>query len=227
MTTNLPAKVISMLFALSLAGNADEEKFSESMERVLTVDFFELAKSMGDTSEAGQNEAAMLQVEARRIRTESRLAKQSMRRVVVMAYWRRALNLWYDAQYDMIYLLEGGGTMWFHIMARNDIEVEEFLEEIADLFPTESAEVPEAVGKRLRQLIEKTDTQFKNAEAAAKKHGTLDAKAIKAVRTRLDKAQMELQNVFRHAGDKETAEKILAECSRYVTSFDEVINVAE
>ena len=135
------------------------------MERVLALDNFSLAESLGDTSEAGQNDAARLQAEARRIRMETRLAKQSVRRVIVAAGWRRALNLWYDAQYEMIYLHKGGGTMCLHSMARNDIEVEEFLEGVVDGLQVEPSEVSEEIQTRLQTLFDELNARSDKLES--------------------------------------------------------------
>ena len=194
------------------------------MERVLAMDNFALAESLGDTSEAGQNDATRIQADARRIRTETRLAKQSMRRVIVAAGWRRALNLWYDAQYEMIYLHEGGGTMWLHSMVRNDIEVEEFLEGVVDGLPVEPSEVSEEIQTRLQTLFNESNARLKQAAATAGQHRAMNDNVVKSIQTRLETAQMELQHAFQFAGDKATAEKFLNECIKHAKNWNEVLD---
>lgn len=215
---------LSCLLALCINAVGEEKKPDDTMERVLALDNFALAESLGDTSEAGQNDAARLQAGARRIRTETRLAKQSMRRVIVAAGWRRALNLWYDAQYEMIYLHEGGGTMWLHFMARNVIQVEEFLEGVADGLPVEPSEVSEEIQTRLQTLFDESNARLKQAAASARKHRALNDTVVERNQTRLKSAQMELQHAFQFAGDKATTEKLLNECSKYADIWDVVLD---
>lgn len=75
-------------------------------------DFFTLAQELGDTSVAGENEAARLMAAAKRIQTETRVASKSMRRVMILGEWRAALKHWEDLQLQLVLFWSGGGSMF-------------------------------------------------------------------------------------------------------------------
>ncbi len=105
---------------LSLAAAEPAKKphtLDDSQAHVLQSDWLDLARELGDESEAGQDEAARLQAAAKRIQTESRVAGKSMRRVIILNEWRETLNRWEDLQLELVCLWNGGGTLYHHMMA--------------------------------------------------------------------------------------------------------------
>lgn len=101
-------------------------------ERVLEMELEGLAEVLGDRSEAGEDRAARIFATAKRVETENRLAKQGVARVVRLDDWRGAIERWQDLQLETRAREAGGGTMWGHLAARDDVELERFLAAHAD-----------------------------------------------------------------------------------------------
>lgn len=98
-----------------------------SQAEVLKMSVDDLAQALGDGSEAGQDRAARLVATAKRLETEGRLAKEDVTRVLRLDDWRTALGGWQDLQLEVRAREAGGGTMWGHLAARDDLALEDFL----------------------------------------------------------------------------------------------------
>ena len=91
------------------------------MEHIAKTGWLELAKELGDESEAGQDYAAKLQATARRVMTEDRVAGKSVRRVLVLDGWREALSRWESLELQIVMMHECGercGHTWPRGMER-------------------------------------------------------------------------------------------------------------
>lgn len=128
---------------------------------LLSIDADELAQKLGDGSEAGQDRAARLIATAKRLETESRLAKEDVFRVVRLDDWRSALGGWQDLQLEVRAQEAGGGTMWGHLAARDDVSLEDFLATHADAL---SAPTPEQVTPLELDLLGPTKQRLDAAE---------------------------------------------------------------
>lgn len=110
-----------------LTSSTHAEEKAMSVPEVLKHTPEKLAQVLGNTSEAGEDQAAQLWATAKRIQTESLLGKKSILAVRRLAQWRRILNTWDDLQLQARSIESGGGTLWGHMSARNDAWIEDFL----------------------------------------------------------------------------------------------------
>lgn len=88
-----------------------------------------------DPSEAGQDQAALLYATAKRLQTESTLAKRDLQAVLTLKEWRDAIHSCRESVYSLAYIINGGGTMYSHGSARDIAEVEDFLASFAQQLP--------------------------------------------------------------------------------------------
>jgi hypothetical protein len=94
-----------------------------------------LAAKRGDESEAGLDAAALYFATAKRMQTEQKLGAKDLSLVLDLERFREAAREWQDAWYEGIYYVSGGGTMWSHMQARSQAELEDTLEEFAKRMP--------------------------------------------------------------------------------------------
>lgn len=199
---------------------------NDSMARVLKTELFDLAEHLGDTSEAGQDHAARLQAAARRIKTEARVSAKSMQRVLVLAALREALSRWEDLELEIVLLQSGGGTMWGHMMQRNDAETEEFLDGIADHLPLVGAEPKSDTAGAIDGLLKGAKKRLAQAKADAAKSGHKSERQAADLSRRLGEAHDQLKWQFQFAGDDETNNRLLLRC-RETASVWEAMNHPE
>jgi len=107
-----------------------------------------LAEKYTDTSEAGMDEAATLYATAKRMETESRLAKMDLRLVSELDSWRGPVQ---DCRQDPIALasiLSGGGTMYSHAAQRDAADMEDFFAKLSARLPLKEGEgSPKAIAE--------------------------------------------------------------------------------
>lgn len=209
------AAALASISAISLLAADESTKpavHDDSMAHVLESDWFTLAKHLGDASEAGQNHAARLQAAALRVRTETRISVKSMQRVLVLAGWREALNRWDDLELEIILFQSNGGTMWSHMMQRNDVETEEFLEGIADHLPLEGPELKTETARAIDGLLRGAKNRLAQAKADAAGTGRNPEPQATDLARRLDDAHALLKWQFRFAGDESTTKRLIDRC---------------
>ena len=185
---------------------------NDSLAPVIKADWLDLARELGDESEAGQNEAARLQAAAQRIRTEARVAAKSMRRVMVLAGWRDVLNRWHDLELEIVLLQSGGGTMWRHLIQRDDALTERFLDTIADRLPLETQPLKPDIAPTLDDLLHATAKRLARAKADAARNGQDPDAQAQALTKRLEAAHADLKWQFQFAGDATTTQLLIAWC---------------
>lgn len=198
----------------TLPAKAETEKakpFVDPLDVVLPLSIDDLALKMGDSSEAGMDRAARLWATAKRVETEGELAKRSVRRVQVLAVWRSALDRWQDLQLEIVYMDAGGGTMWSHMMSRNDAALEELLAGVAGQLPLEEKEPDQGTAKALEDLLKKSQ---KLMEEVAKddEFDKPDPKQVASIHQRLKEAHAQLKWAFTLSGNAEAAAKMLRYC---------------
>ncbi len=91
-------------------------------------------------SEAGQDQAAILYATAKRLQTENTLAKRDLQAVITLEEWRTAISQCRESAFSLAYIINGGGTMYSHGSARDTVEVEDFLAELASSLPLAEGE---------------------------------------------------------------------------------------
>jgi hypothetical protein len=197
---------------LPLPAAAERAKpFVDPLDVVLALSIEDLALKMGDPSEAGMDRAARLWATAKRVETEGELAKHSVRRVEVLAVWRSALDRWQDLQLEIVYMDAGGGTMWSHMMSRNDAELEKFLSGVAAQLPVEEKEPDPQTAKALDELLKKS-LKWMEEVAKGDEFDKPDPKQVASIRQRLKEAHAQLKWAFALSGNAETATKMLRYC---------------
>lgn len=102
-------------------------------------------------SEVGQDIACQLYASAKRLQTENRLAAKDMRLVAELDSARRTIGDCIDGFCNLAYGLNGGGTMYSHAEARNDVALEDFLAEFSN-HPTAPGKGDPATTRRLEEL---------------------------------------------------------------------------
>lgn len=183
----------------------------DSLEAVLKLTPEELAEKFGDPSEAGTDRAARLWAVAKRVETESRLARRSVRRIMVLNHLRSSLDVWQDLQLEITYIDAGGGTMWGHLMSRNDATLEEFLAGIADHLLVVELDPDVQATKEVDDLLLAAEKWLKKVEESRELSEGLQEEVV-SIRERLKGAHEQLKWAFAAIGDKETEEKVLSYC---------------
>lgn len=211
---------ISAICVLTAADVTNSGVLDDSMAGVLKTDMVALAEHLGDTSEAGQNHAARLLAAACRIKTEARVSTKSMTRVVVLAGWREALNRWDDLELEIVLLQSGGGTMWTHMMQRNDAQTEEFLDGIADHLPLEEAELQPGKARAIDELLKGAKNRLAQAKTDAAKAGLKPGHHASGLARSLEEAHAQLKWQFRYAGDEATTERLLVWCKETAGAWE-------
>lgn len=106
-----------------------------------------------DPSEAGQDRAARLYAEARRIETEHALAERDVALVIELDDWRRVLARCRNGSCSLAYLVNGGGTMYSHAAARNCASLEDFLSQLAPRLPFSKGKGDAKAAKQIEAAI--------------------------------------------------------------------------
>ncbi len=218
---------LPLILAAIIPGVAAEESPKpvvpdDSMARVLKSDWFALAEHLGDASEAGQNQAAQLQAAAWRVKTETRVSATSMWRVLILGGWRDALYRWEDLELEIVLLQSGGGTMWSHMMQRNDSETAEFLDGIADQLPVKETELKPETARAIDDLLKGAKKRLALAKADTAKHGGKPVINAADLSRRLEETHDLLKWQFRLAGDEATTERLLLWCQDAASVWESV-----
>lgn len=106
-----------------------------SLETALKLGSEGIAAKLKDESETGLDSAAQIYAVAKRLQTEQALAAKDLRLVVDLDILREAMSEWTDAWYEGMYFVSGGGTMWGHMQARAQADLEDLLAEFAKRLP--------------------------------------------------------------------------------------------
>lgn len=205
---------VALLVASSSISSAEPETakpFIDPLDVVLSLRIDELAMKRGIPSEAGLDRAARLWATAKRVETEGRVAKRSVRRVGVLSNWRFALDRWQDLQLELVATATGGGTMWGHLRSRNDVDLEKFLAGVADQLPLEGNDTGPVTSKALEELL---TTSLAWLDEAAKGDGRRKPRPehVTSIREQIKDAHEDLKWAFRFSGNAEAAEKMLHYC---------------
>ena len=232
MTTRAPFLSASLILITILSLHAADEANKpvvpdDSLAHVIQSDEFELAENLGDTSEAGQNHAARLLAAARRIKTEVRVSAKSMQRVLILDSWREALNRWDDLKLEIVLLQSGGGTMWSHMMQRNDAETEKFLAGIADHLPLEGADLTPETALAVDGMLTEAKKRLARAKKDATEIGLKPERQAADLLRRLEDTHGLLKWQFRFAGDATFAKRLLDRCREAASAWKEINDEAQ
>ena len=203
-----------MLTAVTRPAKSEEERakpFVDPLEEVLSIGPEALAMKMGIPSEALMDRAARLWATAKRVETEGRVAKRSVRRVRVLAVWRSALDSWQDLQLEIVYMDAGGGTMWTHMMSRNDVDLEKFLAGVAEQLPLEGKE-PDAVTSKALEGLLTASLAWLDEIAKRDRRIKLRPEQVTSIRQELRSSHDGLRRALALGGNAETAAKMLRYC---------------
>jgi len=208
---------LSLTYPFTLGLAADDAAKTlvpdDSMAHVLKVDqIHALAEELGDSSESGQNQAAVLMANSKRIETEARIGSKSMRRVMVLADWRKALNQWSDIQLELVWCWSGGGSMYYHMMQRNDVVSENFLAGLAERLPLTGKPLTKQTEAKIDDLLEKSKARLVQAKAENTRTGDIPLSAIENLARRMEEAHAALKSQFQNAGDEPTTQLLLDFC---------------
>jgi histidyl-tRNA synthetase len=149
-----------LCLALSLPVLAQDEEAPKPVTQsiALKLGVEALAEKYTGESEAGLDEAATLYATAKRMETESKLAKVDLRLVSELDSWRGPMQ---ECRRDPIMLasiLSGGGTMYSHAAQRDAADMEDFLAKL-------SARLPLKEGKGSPKAIAKMDAALAKIKA--------------------------------------------------------------
>lgn len=146
-------KLIASVFltSFSVVFAAEGEVKPVTIEQALKLGPEKLTSLVGG-SEVGQDMACQWYATAKRLETENRLAKRDLRDVVELNEWRRVLSEVIDGFCNMAYGINGGGTMYTHMEARNDATLENFLADFSKLPRGENGKEDGLAGERLTKL---------------------------------------------------------------------------
>lgn len=184
----------------------------DSQAHVLKSDWLDLARELGDDSEAGQDEAAYLQAAAKRIETETRVASKSMRRIMILKGWREALNRWDDLQIQLVWIWSEGGRMYYHMLFRNDAVNEDFLASMADHLPLTGKPLTKETDIKIDDLLKKANERLAQVKAQLKRSGCKPPISIGNFAGQLEEAHAALKSQFQYAGDDAATQLLLDRC---------------
>ena len=140
--------VVCLALGLPAFAQDDDAPKPVSQAVALELGVEGLAEKYTDQSEAGLDQAAMLYATAKRMETESKLAKVDLRLVAELDTWR---TLVFEARLAPILLASstaGGGSLYGHAAQREATEVEEFLAKLSARLPLKEGEgSPDAIAK--------------------------------------------------------------------------------
>ena len=193
----------------------------DSQARVLKLDWVDLARELGDDSEAGQDESAYLQAAAKRIETETRIASKSMRRVMVLKGWRETLNRWDDLQIQLVWIWSEGGLMYYHMLFRNDAVNEDFLASLADNLPLTGKPVTKDTAIKIDNLLKKANARLAQVKARIKRSGYKPPISMASFTGRLEEAHAALKFQFQYASDDATTQLLLDRCMEPTEFWEE------
>jgi hypothetical protein len=209
----LSALCIPVGFAMGEENSTPLTAPDDSFAHLLKAEkFFDLAQELGDSSEAGMNQAAILMANAKRIDTEGRIGSKSMRQVLVLADWREALNRWSDVQLELVWCWNGGGMMYYHMMQRNDAYNEDFLAEVAERLPLATTPVSNETAAKIDDLLKKAKARLAQIKAETTRTGIKPLLRIDDLPRRLEEAHAALKQQFPYAGDEHTTRLLLDFC---------------
>lgn len=164
-----PARLFlaALLSAASMLPAQDEAPKPITQAQALKAGPEKLVEMLGDESEAGLDQAALLYATAKRLETETKLAAKDLMLVQMLEDLRGPLTHWQDEIMAIGYISTGGGTMWSHQSARNSAGREDFLATVATAMPfkvTDEGQPNQAwatVKKTLQKLqLPKSATEF-------------------------------------------------------------------
>ena len=216
-TVKIPLAVCVILAATLRVPAADDPAkphlVDDSIAHVLKAgQFYDLAEELGDPSEAGQDQAARLMANAKRVETEGRIASKSMRRVMVLGDWRETLDDWSDLQLELVWVWSGGGTMYYHLMWRNDAPNEVLLAGLAENLPLTGKPVNQETSLKIDDLLKKSKERLARIKAEIKRTGRKPPLPIATLVGRLEEAHLALKTQFQFAGDDVTTRLLLDRC---------------
>ncbi len=184
----------------------------DSQAHILKSDWLDLARELGDESEAGQDEAARLQAAAKRIETETRVASKSMRRVMVLEDWRGTLNRWDDLQIQLVWIGAEGGLMYYHMLFRNNAVNEDFLATLADNLPLTAKPLTKDTAIKIDALLKKAKERLAQFKAQTKRSGYQPPIPIGTLGQQLEETHAALKTQFQYAGDDAATQLLLDRC---------------
>jgi hypothetical protein len=164
---------------------AEEGRPVITQDQALKAGPGKLTELLGDESENGMDEAALLYAAAKRLETETSLAARDLSLVLQLDLLRGPLARFEDEAMSMAYIIAGGGTMWGHQAARNAAGREDLLADIAKDMPLKESDDPQPskawakVKEEVEKLALPQDTADLDPEApkqfALQKQKLLDA----------------------------------------------------
>jgi hypothetical protein len=213
----LPLSVVITFFGASTFATAEQAgkcfALEDSMVQVLDADqYYDLAEKLGDCGEAGQNHAAILMANAKRIETETRVASKSMRRVIVLKNWRETFNCWDDLQIQLVWIWSEGGLMYYHMLFRNDAANEDFLASLADNLPLTGKPLTKETTAKIDDLLKMANARLAQVEAQIKRSGYKPPISMASFAGRLEDAHAALKAQFQYAGDDAATQLLLSRC---------------
>ncbi|HEY2573072.1 MAG TPA: hypothetical protein VGH65_03350 [Verrucomicrobiaceae bacterium] len=175
MQTNLMLAILAVATAALIAG-ADEARKPVPQSLALKLGPEELTQYT-DLSESGQDRAAILYANAKRVETEHALAQKDVTLVGELEGWRQILRRCRRGCVGLAYVVNGGGTMYSHAQARDGASLEDFLAELAKRLPlAEGKGDPEAA-----KQVDDTIAFLKKLKLV----DTGDSKGVKAAKAQL------------------------------------------
>ncbi len=145
------AAVFSAALLLSCHAFAEETEKPITMAEALRLGPEKLMDKV-QGGEAGMDRACEMFAAAKRIETETKLAKRDLALVTELAGWRTLLDSTNDACCSLAYAMNGGGTLYAHAQARNDADLEIFLARFAGKLPLPEGKGSDEAMARLDKL---------------------------------------------------------------------------
>ena len=184
----------------------------DSQAHVLKSDWLDLARELGDDSEARQDEAARLQAAAKRVETETRIASKSMRRVMILEGWRDVFNRWDDLQIELVWIWSEGGLMYYHMLFRNNSVNEDFLAGLADNLPLTGKPFTQQTAIEIDDLLKQAKVRLAQIKAQIKRTGHKPPVPIGNLAGQLEEVHAALKSQFLYAGDDPATQLLLERC---------------
>lgn len=141
-------------FTASIGLAQDEEAVPPlPMATALKLGVEGLMEKQQDSSEAGQDIAALLYARAKQIETDVALGKRDVNLVMVLDSWRKTISDCRGGPPSLEGILMGGGTMYSHALSRDAAEVETFLASMAKRLPFAAGEGDKAANAAMQKAI--------------------------------------------------------------------------
>jgi len=196
-------RVIPCLLISSVGISAAEPVLS--VDQVLEIGIDDLAKKLGDMSEAGEDSAAQLWASAQRIRTESKLGKSSVQGVQRLSEWRGVLSRWCGAAIYSSSIDSMGGSLYAHITNRNVARIEAFFAKHYRELSTESKhgrpcelDFNKRALSNIKKGLEEFDEDDESSQAFAKR-----------LTDTLNDEQSNLRYMFRGLADEKVKKELI------------------